>query len=113
METYDHVSVAKKANISYGGNVASRIVIFPNGDKKTLGIMCPGEYEFSAKVNENIDIYAGEVMVQLPHDVNWHTVMPGESFEVPALNAYKMKVIKTIDFCCTYIRNDRTASFKM
>ncbi len=36
---FKNVTVVKKANIYFGGTVTSRTVSFPDGTKKTLGIM--------------------------------------------------------------------------
>ena len=46
MELYN-VTVIKRANVYFGGKVTSRTVILENNEKKTLGFMQPGEYEFN------------------------------------------------------------------
>jgi hypothetical protein len=38
---FKNVTVIKKANVYFDGKVTSRTVIFPDGSKKTLGIMFP------------------------------------------------------------------------
>ena len=43
---FKDVTIVKKSNIYFDGKVTSRTVIFPDGSKKTLGIMFPGDYEF-------------------------------------------------------------------
>ena len=47
MTVIKNVNVETKANYYFDGKVTSRNVFFDNGSKKTLGIMLPGEYEFS------------------------------------------------------------------
>ena len=47
MSEFKDVTIIKKANIYFDGKVTSRSVIFPDGSRKTLGIMLPGEYEFN------------------------------------------------------------------
>ena len=42
MAEFNNVTVIKKANIYLDGQVVSRSVLFPDGAKKTLGIMQPG-----------------------------------------------------------------------
>lgn len=39
---FENVNVIKKANVYFDGKVTSRAVIFPSGEKKTLGIMQKG-----------------------------------------------------------------------
>ncbi|MBN4078551.1 pyrimidine/purine nucleoside phosphorylase, partial [Gammaproteobacteria bacterium AH-315-C21] len=66
MSTFENVSVVKQANVYFDGKVTSRTVIFADGEKKTLGIMMPGEYEFGAEVKELMEILSGELEVLLP-----------------------------------------------
>jgi uncharacterized protein YaiE (UPF0345 family) len=42
MSEFPNVTVVKKANVYFEGNVTSRVVLFPDGSRKTLGIMLPG-----------------------------------------------------------------------
>ena len=53
-EVFENVTVVKKANVYFGGTVTSRTVLFANGEKKTLGIMMPGEYEFGTAYAETV-----------------------------------------------------------
>jgi purine/pyrimidine-nucleoside phosphorylase len=103
MERFDNVSVIKKANIYFGGTVTSRTVLFANGDKKTLGIMMPGDYEFGTSDKEIMEILAGSLHVLLPQSSEWKQVKSGESFEVPANSRFSLKVSQLTDYCCSYI----------
>ncbi len=66
MAEFKDVTIVKKANVYFNGGVTSRTVLFPDGTKKTLGIMQPGQYEFSTGDKENMEILAGELDVMLP-----------------------------------------------
>lgn len=46
-DQFENVTVIKKANVYFDGKVTSRTVLFPDGSRKTLGFMLPGEYEFN------------------------------------------------------------------
>jgi uncharacterized protein YaiE (UPF0345 family) len=63
---FKNVTIFKKANIYFDGKVTSRTVIFADGTKKTLGIMFPGDYEFSTAEKEIMEILAGNLDVMLP-----------------------------------------------
>lgn len=104
MSEFKNVTVVKKANVYFNGNVVSRTVLFPDGSKKTLGIMQPGEYEFSTGDKEIMEIMAGELDVQLPGQPGWKAVKGGESFEVPANAKFTMKVKALSDYCCSFIK---------
>ena len=83
MSKFDNVSVVKKANVYFDGNVNSRTLVFADGGKKTLGFMLPGEYTFNTGAAEIMEILAGELEVLLPDTENWHAINGGEAFEVP------------------------------
>lgn len=103
MSKFENVTVMRHANIYFDGNVTSRTVLFPNGEKKTLGIMMPGEYRFDTSKRELMEIQAGEVEVLLPGESVWLTVNDGDSFEVPANTAFDIKVNVVTDYCCSYL----------
>jgi hypothetical protein len=102
MDCFENVKVIKKANIYFEGKVTSRTVFLSNGEKKTLGIMLPGEYEFGTEVKELMEILGGELDVLLPDSQNWKTFKAGMSFEVPAKKSFKLKVKTVSDYCCSY-----------
>ncbi|MEI6132601.1 MAG: pyrimidine/purine nucleoside phosphorylase [Bacillota bacterium] len=103
-EVFENVTVVKKANVYFGGTVTSRTVLFANGEKKTLGIMMPGEYEFGTAYAEIMEIIAGKMEVLLPGADEWITVVGGETFEVSANSSFKLVVEEISDYCCSYIK---------
>lgn len=104
MSEFRNVTVVKKANIYFGGGVTSRTVLFPDGAKKTLGVMQPGEYEFSTADKEIMEILSGELEVMLPGTASWKKVSGGVSFEVPANSKFTMKVRTLSDYCCSFVK---------
>ena len=104
MDRFNNVSVIKKANVYFGGTVTSRTVLFASGEKKTLGIMAPGEYEFSTADKEIMEILAGDLTVLLPGAKDWKRISAGHSFEVPANSKFKLKVTALTDYCCSYVK---------
>jgi uncharacterized protein YaiE (UPF0345 family) len=103
MEQFAGVTVIKQANLYFGGQVASRTVIFPNGEKKTLGIMQPGEYTFNTGVPEIMEILSGSLEVQLPGSAAWVPITGGQSFSVAGNAAFTMRVHEVTDYCCSFI----------
>jgi len=103
MSQFNNVSVVKKANVYFGGNVTSRAVILEDGSKVTLGIMLPGEYEFGTGAKEIMDIQAGELSVLLPGQDAWLDIAEPTKFEVPANSSFKLKVKTVTDYICSYI----------
>jgi uncharacterized protein YaiE (UPF0345 family) len=104
MSEFKGVTVVKKANVYFDGKVTSRTVLFPDGSRKTLGIMLPGEYEFGTGDKELMEILSGEMEVLLPGESEWRTIKGGEAFEVAANAKFKLKVKTLSDYCCSFIR---------
>jgi uncharacterized protein YaiE (UPF0345 family) len=103
MSEFKEVTVVKKANIYFNGKVTSRTVIFADGSKKTLGIMLPGEYEFSTGEKELMEIMSGEMEVLLPGEDAWRSISGGQSFEVSGNAKFKLRVKTLSDYCCSFI----------
>jgi purine/pyrimidine-nucleoside phosphorylase len=103
MSEFSNVTVVKKANIYFDGKVASHTVLFPDGSKKTLGVMQTGKNEFSTGAAEIMEILSGELQWQMKGDSQWRRVVGGESFNVPANSTFLMKVATACDYCCSFI----------
>jgi len=104
MSEFKGVTIIKKASIYFDGKVTSRSVIFPDGSRKTLGIMLPGEYEFNTDDKEIIEIISGDLEVLLKEAEGWKTIKGGEIFEVPAKSKFSLNVKSLTDYCCSYIK---------
>ncbi|MDO9161118.1 MAG: pyrimidine/purine nucleoside phosphorylase [Methylococcaceae bacterium] len=103
MSEFNNVSVIKKANVYFGGNVSSRTIKFADGSTKTLGFMLPGEYTFNTADKELMEITAGDLDVLLPNS-EWQAIKGGESFNVPANAAFTVKIKTPTDYICSFIK---------
>lgn len=103
MSEFSNVTVVKKANIYFDGKVVSHTVLFPDGSKKTLGVMQSGDYEFSTGAAEIMEILSGELDWQMKGEAGWKKVVGGESFDVPANSVFLMKVKTVSDYCCSFL----------
>ena len=56
MSEFKNVTAVKKANIYFDGKVTSRTVILKDSERKTLGIMLPGDYEFGTGDKEVMEV---------------------------------------------------------
>ncbi len=103
MSEFTNVTVVREANVFFNGGVVSRTVIFPDGTKKTLGIMQPGEYTFNTGAAEIMEILSGELDLKFPGSDLWDRIGGGESFNVPANSAFTMRVLSLTDYCCSFL----------
>ncbi len=105
MSDFKNVTVVREANIYFDGKVTSRTVLFPDGSKKTLGVMLPGDFEFSTSDKEIMEILSGDLEVLLPGEAAWTPIKGGQSFEVARNSKFKLKVKKLTDYCCTFVKS--------
>jgi|TARA_R110002096_G_scaffold92144_5_gene208313 purine/pyrimidine-nucleoside phosphorylase len=103
MSEFNNVTIVKKANVYFNGQVVSRTVMFDDGSSKTLGYMMPGEYSFDTQAAEVMEILAGKFDVLLPGASQWQSVSAGESFNVPANSTFQLKIHEATDYCCSYL----------
>ncbi|MBF6648782.1 MULTISPECIES: pyrimidine/purine nucleoside phosphorylase [unclassified Methylobacter] len=104
MSEFTNVSVVKKANVYFGGNVSSRTIRFADGSVKTLGFMLPGEYTFNTADKELMEIIDGDLDVLLPGSDEWQSIKGGESFDVPANAKFTVRIKTPTDYCCSFIK---------
>lgn len=104
MSEFINVSVVKKANVYFGGNVSSRTLHFTDGSVKTLGFMLPGEYTFNTADKELMEIIDGDLDVLLPDSKQWRPVTAGDSFLVSAHAQFTVRIKTPTDYCCSFLK---------
>ncbi|MBL3592687.1 MAG: pyrimidine/purine nucleoside phosphorylase [Synergistaceae bacterium] len=104
-DRFEGVSVLKKLNIYDGGKVMSRTIFMPDGERKTLGVMFPGDYEFGTADRELMEMVAGKTEVLLPGKDQWQSFGPGDSFGIPANSSFKLRVSEMMEYVCTYFKD--------
>ena len=104
MDQFTNVTVIKNANVYFSGKVTSRTLIFPDGSRKTLGIMQPGTYEFNTADKELMEILSGELEVLNAGESDWKKVSGGQAFEVEKNSSFKLNVFSLTDYCCSFIK---------
>ena len=103
MTEFKNVTIKAAANVYFDGKVTSRTIEFTDGSIKTLGIMLPGEYEFSTNAPESMEIISGKLEVLLPNTNEWLTVNSNDSFKVIGNSKFQLKIHELTDYCCTFI----------
>lgn len=91
MSQFDHVSVIKKANVYFDGKCVSHTVLFPDGSKKSVGVILPGCLTFTTASAEVMETVAGACRYRIA-DGAWQTCGEGESFQVPANTRFDIEV---------------------
>ena len=105
MDKYKDVNVDKIANIYFKGNVISRNIFLKDGSRKTLGVMLPGNYEFSTETRELMEIMSGKLNLKLQNDEDWKSIKDGMDFNVPKNSSFKVEVLELVNYTCSYFND--------
>lgn len=102
MSHFDNVSIIKKANVYFDGKCVSHTVLFPDGSRKTVGVIFPSALTFSTAAPETMEINAGACRVRLAGETEWKTYGAGDSFEIPGNSRFDIEVIDMLDYVCHF-----------
>ncbi|WP_175834575.1 pyrimidine/purine nucleoside phosphorylase [Burkholderia anthina] len=100
---FDNVSVVKRANVYFDGKCVSHTVLFPDGTRKTLGVILPCALNFGTDAAELMEVQGGKCRVKLDGSSEWQTYSAGESFSVPGKSRFDIEVLETLDYVCSYL----------
>jgi hypothetical protein len=98
------VTVTTKANIYFDGKVVSYSVLFPDGTKKTLGLIYPGKFHFGTGAPERMEIVAGTCKVTLDGKSAVLSYAAGQSFDVPGKSGFLIEITNGLcEYVCSYL----------
>jgi uncharacterized protein YaiE (UPF0345 family) len=101
---FTNVTAVAKANVYFDGKVVSHSILFPDGSKKTLGLIYPGSYHFGTDKAELMEIVAGNCEVKLDGSEEVTSYSAGQAFEVPAKSGFDISVPSGIaEYICSFI----------
>ncbi len=103
-QQFQGVNAVTKANIYFDGRVVSHSLLFPDGSKKTLGLIFPGTFHFATNLAERMEIVSGECHVKLDGLSAWKTYGANEVFEVPAKSGFDIQVKTGLcEYICSFL----------
>jgi uncharacterized protein YaiE (UPF0345 family) len=98
------VTAVAKANVYFDGKVVSHSILFPDGSKKTLGLIYPGKFHFGTDKAERMEIVAGQCVVKLDGQAAVNTYSAGQAFDVAAKSGFDIEVQSGIcEYICSFI----------
>ncbi|MFA5193981.1 MAG: pyrimidine/purine nucleoside phosphorylase [Verrucomicrobiia bacterium] len=98
------VTAVTKANVYFDGKVVSHSIVFPDGSKKTLGLIYPGKFHFNTGAAERMEIVAGECIVKLDGQSGVATYTAGQLFDVPAKSGFDIEIKAGIcEYVCSFL----------
>lgn len=87
----DNISVITKANVYFDGKCISHTVQYPDGSKKSVGVILPASLTFNTGVPEIMQTVAGSCRYKIKGE-DWKTCQPGQSFNVPGNSSFDIEV---------------------
>lgn len=104
MSSFQNVTADAKANIYFDGRVVSHSIHFPDGSKKTLGLIYPGEYHFGTAAPERMEIIAGNCSVTLDGSESSADYAGGTHFDVAGNSGFTIRVSEGIcEYVCSFL----------
>lgn len=101
---FPSVTAVAKANVYFDGKVVSHTILFPDGSKKTLGLIFPGSYHFGTAAAERMEITDGTCRVILDGSETETTYSAGQHFDVPANSGFTIAVDGGIcQYVCSFL----------
>ncbi len=101
---FPSVTAVAKANVYFDGKVVSHAILFPDGSKKTLGLIYAGEYHFGTDAAEEMAITDGTCEVQLDGGESFVSYAVGDVFAVPARSGFTIRVGEGIcQYVCSFL----------
>lgn len=98
------VTAVTKANVYFDGRVVSHSILFPDGSKKTLGLIYPGKFHFGTDQAELMEIVAGACSVKLDGQMAVQEYPAGAVFNIPAKSGFDIEVKSGFcEYICSFI----------
>jgi len=91
-DKFDDVTLFRKANVYYDGQVVSYNLTFKDGKRKRIGVILPGVYKFRSDDLEKLDITSGSCRVRQANEGEWETYNAGDTFVVPDWSYFEIAV---------------------
>lgn len=101
-ERIDDVSVATRANVYFDGKCVSHGITFPDGTRKSVGVVLPAQLTFSTAAPETMECVAGACEYRLAGSEQWVHSGPGERFSVPGDSKFEIRVAEAYHYICHF-----------
>jgi hypothetical protein len=96
----DGVSVTTQANVYFDGKCVSHGITFPDGTKKSVGVILPATLTFNTGVPEIMECVAGGCEYKLDGTDAWVKSSVGEAFGVPGNSRFEIRVTEAYHYIC-------------
>lgn len=101
-EKIDAVSVTTRANVYFDGKCVSHGIQFPDGTRKSVGVILPSTLTFNTGAAEIMECVGGACEYKLAGTDRWVKSAAGEKFSVPANSSFEIRVTEPYHYICHF-----------
>ncbi len=98
----DGVSVTTQANVYFDGKCVSHGITFPDGTKKSVGVVLPSTLTFGTGAPEIMECVAGSCEWRMAGETEWKSSKAGEKFSVPGNAKCEIRVTEPYHYICHF-----------
>ena len=98
----DGVSVTTAANVYFDGKCVSHGITFPDGTKKSVGVVLPATLTFNTGAPEIMECVAGSCEYKLKGTDTWVKSTAGTQFDVPGNSSFEIRVTEPYHYICHF-----------
>jgi hypothetical protein len=102
-DKFENISVVKKSNVYFDGKCVSHSVLFPDGSRKTVGVILPNsQLTFNVGAAEIMEITSGDCEVKIAGEPAFKAYTSGTQFKVPGNSSFEIHTKETVDYVCSF-----------
>lgn len=101
-ETIPGVTVATKANVYFEGKCVSHGITFPDGTRKSVGVILPATLTFNTGAPEIMECVAGFCEYKLAGSNQWVRSAAGDKFDIPGQSSFEIRVTEAYHYICHF-----------
>ena len=98
----DGVTVTTQASVYFDGKCVSHGITYPDGTKKSVGVVLPATLTFNTGAPEIMECVAGGCEYKLASTDAWLKSGPGEQFAIPGNSSFEIRVTEPYHYICHF-----------
>ncbi len=102
MQQIDNVSVLKEANVYFDGRCVSHTILFPDGSRKSVGVILPSSLTFNTGAPEVMELIKGKCRIKRDGESDWSTFEGGQEFSVVGNSRFDIETLETLHYVCHF-----------
>lgn len=97
-----NITITTQANVYFDGKCVSHGITFPDGSKKSVGVVLPATLKFNTGVPELMECVAGSCEYKLAGSEVWVKSAVGDKFSVPGNSSFEIRVAEIYHYICHF-----------